>query len=104
MIVQGDEYSIPFTIYAGETAITASMVREVIVRFGNVQKCYSKSEITWSNDKWHIPLTHEETLTMQSKTPIQVDVFFIDGTVRKRSKIQYQTVEPAIIEERGCEA
>ena len=99
MIVQGDAYGLPFIIKAGNTEITPSLVYDVTVQFGTLTKSYRNGEITYVNGKWRFPLSHQETLDMGGMTGFQVDVIFSGQTVRKRSKIEFEVVEPTIIEE-----
>lgn len=98
MIVQGDAYVLPFSIRAGETLITPSMVTDVIVQFGTIQRTYSNNEVVYVNGQWGIPLTHEETLQMNGMTGLQVEVQF-EGGIRKRSRLMFEVIEPTIIEE-----
>ena len=78
--MQGDEYSIPFTITSGDITVTDATVDAVEIVIGHLRKSYPE-DITYAAGEFLFPLTQEETMKLRGKQPAQVRVKFLDGMV-----------------------
>lgn len=81
-IMQGDSYSIPFSIKsANGVIIDDSMVDTLEVTIGHLRKIYPGS-ITYHNERWQIPLGQGETVKLnKGDCDVQVRIKFKGGHV-----------------------
>lgn len=79
-MVQGDSYSIDVEIKADGTPIDVSIIETVECTLFSIKKYYPE-EITYSDGKFHFPVTQEETFHLPAVCPMQVRVKFLSGDV-----------------------
>lgn len=79
-IQQNDQYTITLKIKQGNTLITDDNVDEMVIKIGDVEKCLSKSEISYDDDSnlWCYPLNKSQT--SEFKSDLKVQAQFIIGT------------------------
>jgi len=100
MIIQGDQYYLPFTITDGETNITPQIASDVRIKFGELEFTYSKEEILFKDGKWHCKLTQSDTLNMPKFIDAQVQVKFpTEPETIKNSIIKRIPIQKSIINE-----
>lgn len=79
-MVQGDAYNIDLTIKNNGKPIDISNVETVEVSLLYLQKTYP-AEITYSDGKFHFPITQQETFKLPKICKMQVRVKFRSGDV-----------------------
>ena len=79
-MVQGDAYSIDITITNLGEAIPIDTVEKVEVTLLKLTRSYPE-EVTYSDGKFHFPVTQAETFKLPSVCPMQVRVKFTGGDV-----------------------
>lgn len=79
-MVQGDAYSLDIEIKNNGEAVTAAQVDTVEVALLTLVKKYP-DEVTYSDGKFHFPLTQTETFGLPAVCPMQVRVKFPGGDV-----------------------
>ena len=79
-MVQGDAYSIDVEISNNGILLTADDVSLVEVTLLNLIKTYP-GEVTFSDGKFHFPVTQTETFCLPTLCPMQVRVKFPGGDV-----------------------
>ena len=79
-MVQGDAYSINVEIKANKEPIDIVNVDTVECTLFSIRKEYPK-EITYSDGKFHFPVTQEETFHLPAICPMQIRVKFKGGNV-----------------------
>lgn len=93
-MVQGDAYSIDIAIKNMGEAIPIETVEKVEVTLLNLTRSYPE-EVTYSDGKFHFPITQQETFKLPPMCPMQVRVKFTGGDV-VGSMIQMVEVAGAI--------
>lgn len=81
--MQGDAYGLTIEILndKGEV-VTDENVSEVEVMIGSLRKTYADNEITFSDDKWTVHLSQNETFQLQAAhVKAQVRVKWSSGNV-----------------------
>ena len=79
-MVQGDAYSIDVEITNEGQALSPSAVSLVEIALLNLVKTYP-GDVTFSDGKFHFPLTQTETFGLPTVCPMQVRVKFPSGDV-----------------------
>lgn len=79
-MVQGDAYSIDITIKNLGKAVPIETVEKVEVTLLNLTRSYPE-EVTYSDGKFHFPVTQTETFKLPPVCPMQVRVKFTGGDV-----------------------
>ncbi len=79
-MVQGDAYSLDVTIKNNGFPINVADVKTVEVTLFNLKKIYP-GEAEYSDGKFHIPLTQQETFRLPKLCQMQVRVKFRSGDV-----------------------
>lgn len=79
-MVQGDSYSIDVDIKSAGAALSIDSIDKVEITLLNLIKTYPGT-VTYSDGKFHFPLTQQETLNLPTLCPMQVRVKFITGDV-----------------------
>lgn len=79
-MVQGDTYSIDITIKNLGEAIPIDTVEKVEITLLNLTRSYPE-EVTYSDGKFHFPVTQTETFKLPTVCPMQVRVKFTGGDV-----------------------
>lgn len=82
-MMQGDSYGIQIDILKSDgTAVTTSDVSDVEISIGSLKKTYASGEVSYSDGKWIMPVTQEETFGLPSAyVPAQVRVVDKNGNV-----------------------
>lgn len=93
-MVQGDAYSIDITIQNQGQPLSVDGVELVEVTLLNITRSYPE-EVTYSDGKFHFPITQQETFKLPPMCPMQVRVKFNGGDVIG-SRIQMVEVAGAI--------
>lgn len=93
-MVQGDAYSIDITIQSQGQSINVNSVELVEITLLNLTRSYPE-EVTYSDEKFHFPITQQETFKLPPICPMQVRVKFASGDVIG-SKIQMVEVAGSI--------
>jgi hypothetical protein len=93
---QGNTYKLKATIDA-----ELSTIDKIVFQFNDVQKSYlsdGTGNVTLENGVFIVPLTQEDTLTLDPEVNAEVAVKFQDGSV-KRSRVIENLALDTIIEE-----
>ena len=93
-MVQGDAYSIDVTVSNQGEPLAVENVEQVAITLLNLTRSYP-DEVTYSDGKFHFPVTQEETFRLPPMCPMQVRVKFTGGDV-VGSRIQMVEVAGAI--------
>ena len=93
-MVQGDAYSIDVTVSNQGEPLAVENVEQVEITLMNLTRSYP-DEVTYSDGKFHFPVTQEETFRLPPMCPMQVRVKFTGGDV-VGSRIQMVEVAGAI--------
>lgn len=93
-MVQGDAYSIDVTIKNQNESLHIENVELVEITLLSITRSYP-NEVTYSDGKFHFPITQEETFALPTLCPMQVRVKFSGGDV-VGSEIQMIKVAGAI--------
>lgn len=93
-MVQGDAYSIDVTVKNQGEALAVDNVEQVEITLLNLTRSYPE-DVTYSDGKFHFPITQEETFKLPPVCPMQVRVKFTGGDVIG-SKIQMVEVAGSI--------
>jgi len=93
-MVQGDAYSIDVTVSNQGEPLAVENVEQVAITLLNLTRSYP-DEVTYSDGKFHFPVTQEETFRLPPMCPMQVRVKFTGGGVGA-SRIQMVEVARAI--------
>lgn len=93
-MVQGDAYSIDVTVKNQGEPLAVENVELVEITLLNLTRSYP-DEVTYSDGKFHFPVTQEETFRLPPVCPMQVRVKFTGGDV-VGSRIQMVEVAGAI--------
>lgn len=83
-IMQGDAYSLPFTITADGETVTRETVENVEFVLDEIHKTLSDGGIEYSaeDEAWLLPLSQEETFSLAPILHIaQVRIKFVDSVV-----------------------
>lgn len=79
-MTQGDAYSLELTIQNRGEPLDISTVELVEVTLLNLVRTYP-DEVTYSDGKFHFPVTQSETFKLPPACPMQVRVKFTGGDV-----------------------
>lgn len=79
-MVQGDAYNLDVTIKNNSSPINVADVRTVEFTLFNLKKNYP-NDVAYSDGKFHIPLTQQETFRLPKLCQMQVRVKFKSGDV-----------------------
>lgn len=79
-IMQGDSCKIPFVIYTDDILVTDQLVEKVEFTIGTIAKEYP-GDAEYADGEFKVPLTQEDTLSVQGKQPVQVRVKLSSGDV-----------------------
>jgi hypothetical protein len=97
-IVKGNTYSLSIQlINDSNQIITASDVYKVEFCFGTVKKYYPDTA-TFDTDHFNVPLTQEETFSLDRTAKHQIRVLFKDGSV-KASEIVIDNIMDSLSKE-----
>ena len=82
-MMQGDSYGLSIEILNEQgVVVTDQSVEDVEVTIGALRKTYSDGGVTFSNNKWVVPLTQEETFKFPAaRIKAQVRVRWPGGNV-----------------------
>lgn len=81
ILYQGNTYNIPCSLTIKGVAITDDNVKKVEFAIGNVIKTYPDT-MSYENGKFIIPLTQEDTFSLEGQVNCQIRVMFNDGSVK----------------------
>lgn len=93
-MTQGDAYNLEISITNRGEALDVETVEKVEVTLLNLTRSYPE-EVTYSDGKFHFPVTQTETFKLPPVCPMQVRVKFTGGDV-VGSMIQMVEVAGAI--------
>lgn len=93
-MVQGDAYNIDITIRNYGEPVTADDVETVEITLLSITRLYP-GDVTYSDGKFHFPVSQEETFRLPSICPMQVRVKYTGGDV-VGSQIQTVNVASSI--------
>ena len=97
-LLQGNTYNLELTLYSNNNeVIPFEKINQVQVILGNIEKFYkanAESEITYKDGVFIIPLSQEETFSLeQDSFTWEVRVLFndgqVDGTGKQRGSVSY---------------
>ena len=94
---QGNTYELPAVI----DNVDINDITKVVFQFDNIKKTYlsdGTGDVEYSDGKFIISLTQQETLQLDGKVAYEVAIKFNDGKVR-RSKVKHTTSLLTIIKE-----
>lgn len=80
-IMQGDQYSIPFTGTEDGEPLDTSNIEEIEFCIGDLRKCWPGAVTRDENGDFLFPLTQQETFKMYRTQQTQVRVKYVDGAV-----------------------
>lgn len=82
-MMQGDSYGIQVEILKSDgSVLTTSDVSDVEIAIGSLKKTYANGEVYFADDKWIMPVTQKETLSLPSAyVKAQLRVKFSNGDV-----------------------
>ena len=100
MIIQGDQYRLPFSITEKSgTVITPELAAGVILQLGQLEFTYPDGGITFEDGKWGVWLSQEATRNLPKAIDAEIKVKFKDepetikGSVIKRLPIQRTIIQ-----------
>lgn len=74
-IHRGDEYAIPMTLLMDDVIITDNMIQGLRIKIGQYENDFPDGTVTYHDDKWWVPFTQEQTLSMaHGAAPYQVQI------------------------------
>lgn len=82
-MMQGDSYNLGLTVLnnAG-SVVTPNDIQDMEITIGHIRKTYRNAQISYSNGKWLVPLTQEETFGYWPKSiKSQIRILWADGSI-----------------------
>lgn len=82
-MMQGDSYDLGFTVLnnAG-SVVTPYDILDMEITIGHLSKTYRREELSFVDDRWHFPLTQEETFGYWPKSvKAQIRIRWKNGIV-----------------------